>query len=189
VKKREIGPGTYLYPLPTLLVGAQVEGRPNYITIVYSGIIQHAPPMISVTMGKSHYTGVGIRASGSFSVNIPSEKMVEVTDCIGTYSSSQIDKCGLFKAFYGKLENAPMIEECPLNLECRLADTLDYGGQSITFVGEIVAVYAKKEALTKGFPDIEKIRPIIFSIHDNNYYSLGTLIGRAWQAGKGYTQR
>jgi len=184
--KKDIGPGIFLYPLPTVLVGALVEGKPNFITIVYCGIIQHNPPLISVTMGKSHNTSRGIKETGVFSVNIPSENMVKVTDHVGTYSSTQIDKSTLFHSFYGKLEKAPMIDECPLTLECTVIDTLDYGGRTLTYVGEIIKAYADEGVLTGGFPDIEKIRPILFSINDNNYYRVGPFLERAWFAGKDY---
>ncbi len=172
--------------MPVVLVGAHVNGKPNYLTIAYCGIAQHVPPMISVTMGKHHYTNAGIKENGTFSVNIPSEDMVEVTDYVGIHSGRKIDKSTLFEHFYGILKTAPMIRECPLNLECRLVQTVDFQGSNELFIGEIVEVYADERFLTDDLPDIRKIRPMVFSMHDNNYWKIGQHIGRAWKIGKDY---
>lgn len=186
MEKREIGAKTYLYPMPTVLVGATVAGKPNYLAVAYIGIAQHAPPMISFALGKSHYTNAGIREARTFSVNIPSEDQVAVTDYCGLVSGNRVDKSALFTNFYGKLKTAPMIAECPLNLECRLVQALDYGGINELFVGEIVETYAEEKYLTDGLPDIRKIRPIVFSMHDNNYWRIGEHLGKAWSVGRKY---
>ena len=182
--KVRLAPRTFLYPMPTVLVGANVNGKPNYITIAYCGIAQHSPPMISLASSRLHYTNAGIRENGTFSINIPSEHMVEVTDFIGLNSGKDIDKSVLFENFYGTLNTAPMIKECPLNLECRLVETVDLKGANELFIGEIVGAYAGDRYLTNGLPDITKIKPIVFSMHDNNYWALGRHLGSAWKIGK-----
>lgn len=184
MEKRRIGAKTFLYPMPTVIVGATVGGKPNYITIAYCGIVQHAPPMVAVTLGKSHYTNAGIRESRSFSVNIPSEEMVELTDYCGIVSGNKVDKASLFTTFHGMLGNAPMIRECAVSLECRLVQMLDYGGTNELFIGEIVETYADESVLSHGLPDIRKLRPIIFSMHDNNYWKIGDHLGKAWSVGR-----
>ncbi len=184
--KREIGAKTYLYPMPTVLVGAAVGGRPNYLAVAYIGIAQHAPPMIAFALAKTHYTNAGIRETGTFSVNIPSEDQVAVTDYCGLVSGSRVDKSALFTNFYGKLKTAPMIAECPLNLECRLVQALDYGGINELIVGEIVETYAEEKVMTDGLPDIRKVRPFVLSMHDNNYWKIGEHLGKAWSAGKAF---
>ena len=181
--KKKIGANTYLYPMPTTIVGANVNDKANFVTIAYCGIIQHRPPMLAVSLGKIHYTNAGLKENRTFSVNIPSEDMVEITDYIGMNSGKTIDKSRLFEIFYGKLETAPMIKEAPLNLECKLIKVLDFDGNSEVFLGEIVEAYAKEEILTNGLPDIKKLKPIIFSMHDNNYWQVGEHIGKAWQIG------
>ena len=186
MNKTKIGAKTFLYPMPAVLVGAQVDGKPNYLTVAYCGIVQHSPPMIAVTLGRSHHTNQGIRANGTFSVNIPSSGMAEVTDYVGLYSGAKVDKTALFQNFYGQLETAPMIGECPLNLECKLVKTVDFGGMNEIFIGEIVEAYAVEGILTDGLPDIKKLNPIVFSMHDNNYWAVGEHLGRAWSIGKGY---
>ena len=76
--KVEVGARNCLYPLPTTLVGALVDGKPNYITIAHVGIMDLGS--VSLGMNKIHYTNGGIKANGTFSVNIPSVKMVKKPD-------------------------------------------------------------------------------------------------------------
>ena len=144
--------------------------------------------MVSLASNKFHYSNAGIKENGTFSVNIPSEDMVKITDFVGLNSGQNLDKSTLFEHFYGKLKTAPMIKECPLNLECELVTTVDLKGQNELFIGQIVGAYAEEKYLTNGIPDITKIRPIIFSMHDNNYWRLGDHLGKAWNIGKGFVK-
>jgi flavin reductase (DIM6/NTAB) family NADH-FMN oxidoreductase RutF len=183
-EKKAIGARNFLYPMPTILLGAYVNGKPNYLTVAFCGIVQVSPPMIAVTLGKMHYTNEGIRENHCFSVNIPSRHMVEVTDYCGMVSGKKSDKSKIFETFCGKLEKAPMIRECPVNLECRLVDILDFGSANEVFIGEIVESYAEERYLCNEIPDIKKIEPIVFSMYDNNYWGIGEHLGKAWSIGK-----
>ncbi len=183
MEKLEIGAKTFLYPMPTTLVGANVRGKPNYLTVAYCGIINHTPPLISVALGKTHYTNIGIKENGTFSINIPSEELVKITDYCGLVSGHKVDKSELFEVSYGKLKSAPMIRECPLNLECKLIQTLEFPMEEV-FIGEIVEAYSEDQFLSKGLPDIKKMNPIVFSMHDNNYWKVGEHLARAWNIGK-----
>lgn len=184
--KKTIGARNYLYPMPTVLAGAIVNDKPNFITVAYCGIVQNKPPMIAIALGKMHYTNIGIKQNKQFSICLPSESMLEVTDYIGIYSGKQVDKSELFNVFYGTLDKAPMIDECPLTMECKLIDALDYGGTSDIFIGEIIQVYTSDEYITEGLPDIKKLKPIAFSMYDNNYWSIGNHLGKAWLVGKDF---
>ncbi|MBP1706368.1 MAG: putative NADPH-flavin oxidoreductase [Chloroflexi bacterium] len=184
--KISIQPRTYLYPMPAVLVGALVNGKATYVTIAYCGIVQRLPPMISVASNKAHYTNIGIRENRTFSVNIASEEMAQVTDYVGIYSGKTTDKSTLFENFFGTLKTAPMIQECPLNLECRLVQTVDVSGGNDIFIGEIVGVYAEEKYLTNGAPDVNKIRPLIFSMPDNHYWKFGDCLAPAWSIGKSF---
>ncbi len=186
MEKISIKPSTYLFPMPTTIVGANVNGKPNYLTIAYCGTVQADPPMLSVASNRHHYSNAGIRENRTFSINIPSECMVEIADYIGIYSGRNIDKSVLFDCFYGELITAPMIRECPLNLECRLVQVVDIPGRDELFIGEIMHIYCSEEYMTGGLPDINKIRPIIFSFGDHKYWKLGEYLGQAWSVGKGF---
>lgn len=184
--KKSIGPGTYLYPMPAVIIGANVDGKPNYLVVAWCGIIHDGPPMLAICLGKSHYTNAGIKQNGTFSVNIPSSSMAEVTDYVGTYSGNKVDKSEVFDVFYGKLETAPMISECPMSLECKLVQTIDYGSSEEIFIGEIVDCFVDEDCLTDGEPDTDKLDPITFTMGDLVYRKLGEPIGKAWNIGKNY---
>jgi flavin reductase (DIM6/NTAB) family NADH-FMN oxidoreductase RutF len=184
--KKSFGAQTFLYPMPAVIVGTLVKGKPNFNTIAYVGIAQSKPPMIAISMDKGRFTHRGIVENRTFSINIPSEEMVAVTDYIGIYSGFKVDKSNLFKLFYGELHTAPMIEECPVNMECELVEKIDFGGKNDLLVGKIVQSYAEEQLCTEGFPDIRKISPFVFTRHDHNYWKIGEHLGRAFSIGESY---
>ena len=179
--KVDIGAKNCLYPLPTTLVGALVDGKPNYITIAHVGIIDHVS--VSLGMGKIHYTNAGIKANGTFSINIPSMKMIKKTDYCGLFSGNKENKASLFKTFFGKLKTAPMIEECAINMECELVKTVDFPNHDV-FVGKIVNTFCDEAVLSGGSVDFGKVEPILFVMNDRSYWSLGKRIAKAWDVGK-----
>lgn len=182
--KQKLGGINALYPTPTVLVGAVVNNKPNFITIAHIGIVNHATPhLISLSMGKPHYTNPGIKENKAFSVNIPSENLVVETDYAGLVSGKKIDKSGLFEIFYGELEKAPMISECALNMECRLYDIYDTPTHDL-FIGEIVQTYADESVLTDGKIDLAKVKPLLFDMNSVKYWSVGNAIAKCWNAGK-----
>lgn len=189
MEKKKLGAHPYLYPLPMVLVGANVNGKANYITVAYCGVVQHKPPLISVTLSKPHLTNKGIEESKSFSVNIPNTRMMRVTDFIGIYSGRKIDKSKLFTNFYGELGSAPMIQEAPVNIECKLKDVLDYQGSCKTYIGEIVETYSEKKFMKNGLLYMPKIDPFVFSIHTNFFFNIGRKIGQGWFSGLKYKNK
>ena len=173
-----------LYPTPTVLAGATVNGRPNFITIAHIGIVNHARPhLISLSMGKSHYTNAGIKEHKAFSVNIPSEDLVVETDYAGLVSGKKTDKSALFETFTGELEFAPLIKACPLNMACRLYDIYDTPTHDL-FIGEIVQTYADESVLTGGKVDLAKLKPLLFDMSSAKYWSLGKVVAGCWSSGK-----
>jgi flavin reductase (DIM6/NTAB) family NADH-FMN oxidoreductase RutF len=189
MSKITLGAFPYLYPMPTIIVGALVDGQPNFITISYCGIVQHQPPIVSITLIDRHHTNLGIKETGCYSINIPNTRMLKITDYLGIRSGDSIDKSKLFTVFYGKLEQAPMITETPLNLECRLVKTVDMGSNCEIYFGEIVESYSEAKYLRNGHPFIKKLDPILFSINSNNYFKVGRKLGPAWKIGLGYNPK
>jgi flavin reductase (DIM6/NTAB) family NADH-FMN oxidoreductase RutF len=179
--KKELGPRLCLYPLPVVLVGSTVEGRPNFMTVAHVGVIdmQH----LSVSLGRIHYTNAGIRENGCFSVNLPSEDMVRETDFCGLASGRKVDKAARFTLFYGQTEKAPMIEGCPLTMECRLAQTLEMPNHDV-FIGEVVGTWCDEDCLKGEKIDYGALRPILFTMDDKGYRRLGERFADAWGAGK-----
>ncbi len=181
--KSEIGKGRIFYPMPCSLVGANVAGKPNYLTVAWFSMVNPEPPYLAVAMNKAHYTNAGIKENGTFSVNIPSAQMAEETDYCGMVSGRKADKATLFETFYGKLKTAPMIQECPFSVECRLVQTVDMPAEEL-FIGEIVTAYCSEECLSEGEPDLKKMNPFLLIMPDRKYFTLGKEIGPAWGMGK-----
>ena len=179
--KKELGGKNCLYPMPVTLVGANVNGKPSYITSAHVGIMDFSH--ICLSMGKIHHANEGIKDNGTFTVNIPSTRLVKETDYRGLASERKSDNGAPFNAFYGKLETAPMILECPLNMECRLVNTVDMPNHDI-FIGEIVESYCDEEYLVEGSVDFSRVNPIIFAMYSPFYFRLGEQFARAWNVGK-----
>lgn len=178
--KKQLGAKNCLYPLPTVLVGAQVNGKPNFIAMAHVGIAD--PGSISMGMSKSHFTNQGIKENGTFGVNIPSTKLMKETDYCGLVSGKKEDKAKMFKVFYGALKTAPMIEECPINMECELTHTFDFESHDI-FVGKVVETYSDEDVLDSGVINFAKVDPLLFVMNDRGYWSLGRRLGSAWSVG------
>ncbi len=188
MNKIELGPKAFLYPMPVTLVGANVDSKPNFLTIAFCGIVNAQPPIISVSLNKRHFTHRGIKESGTFSVNIPSADMVKITDYCGIVSGHEVDKSGLFEVFYGKLGTAPMIRECPINLECRLVDVIDFEIDT-AYIGEIVEAYTEPQYMNNGKLDIARVDPMVFATHERGYWKVGEYIGQAWKIGSEFKAR
>jgi flavin reductase (DIM6/NTAB) family NADH-FMN oxidoreductase RutF len=183
MNKVKLGAHPYIYPMPTVIVGTQVDGIPNFITVSYIGVVQHMPPMVSITLVDGHYTNDGIKKTGTFSINIPNTRMLVITDFIGMNSGLIVDKACLFDIFYGELQNAPMISETPLNLECKLIQTINLNNGNSIYIGEIIQTYSSKKYVRRGYPYMKKLDPILFSINSHSYYNVGRRIGWAWKEG------
>ena len=187
MKKLKIGANNALYPSLTTIVGAEVDGNPNWITIAHVGIMNRAsgdiPGYLSIGVSKSHYTNKGIHEHGEFSINIPSQALMEQTDYVGLVSGATVDKSDLFTVEQGELEHAPLIKECPVSMELRLHQTVPIGQHEV-FIGEIINTYINESCLTNNKPDLEKIDPILFDFMQIDYWSLGKRTGKPWHAGK-----
>ena len=184
--KVAIGARTLLYPLPTVLVGANVDGKANFSAYAWCGIVNSSPPMLSVAFQHHRHSLKGIKQNGTFSVNIPSVELVKETDYCGLVSGRETDKVAdcKFNIFYGKLTNAPLINECPVNLECHALHILNLGSHEMV-VGQIEEVYVTDSCLTDGEPDVTKIKPFLWVFRPTNqYWEFGKPIGDAFSIGK-----
>ncbi len=179
--KEKIGGVNALYPTPTTLVGASVGGKPNFITIAHIGImtLNH----ISLGIAKAHYTNAGIKENKTFSVCLPSENLVKETDYCGIMTGKNTDKAALFDVFYGELETAPMIRECPVCMECKLAGIVDFPHHDV-FVGEVIQTHADESVLSDGKIDIARLKPLLFDMSSKKYWALGGEVAKCWSIGK-----
>jgi flavin reductase (DIM6/NTAB) family NADH-FMN oxidoreductase RutF len=184
--KTLMGPQTLIYPMPALLVGANVDDKPNFMAVGWGGIVNGEPPMISVALRHQRYTLKGIKQNMTFSVNIPSTSLVKETDYCGIISGTKVNKAKVcrFKVFYGKLNNAPLIEQCPVNLECKVMHILDLGSHSLV-IGRIEETHVSDSCLTDGKPDVNKIKPFSYTTAPaSQYQALGEVVAKAFSIGK-----
>jgi flavin reductase (DIM6/NTAB) family NADH-FMN oxidoreductase RutF len=181
--KQKLGVFNALYPLPTTLVGALVGGKPNFITIAHVGVLTLGEPeCVSLGINKSHYTNAGIKENKNLSINIPSQDLVQETDYCGLVTGKNTDKAAIFEVFYGELETAPMIAQCPVNMECRLYDVVDFPNHDL-FICEIVQTHVDESVMSEGKVDISKIKPLLFDMPRKRYWTLGPDIAGCWNVG------
>ena len=131
MEKITVGPMPYMSVMPTVLVGANVKGKPNYMTAAWATVACMAPPMVCVALNKERYTVKGIEENRTFSLNVPSVKQVVEADHCGLVSGTNEDKSKVFRSYYGTLKTAPLAEECPVNIECRLFKSVDCGSHRL----------------------------------------------------------
>ena len=182
--KKNIGARTFLPTMPIALVGTSSKGKPNYMAAGFVGGLNIKPPIVAIGINQKHQTRIGIDENQAFSVNFPTADMVEIVDYCGLVSGRTTDKTELFKTFYGDLESIPMIEECPINLECKLKQQIDFGFD-VAFFGEIINVYVNEDVLTENKVDMVKVNPLVYA-GDGQYYKLGEKLGSGWSIGKNF---
>lgn len=182
MQKVRIDNNAFVYPMPMVLVGAVVEGRPNFMAVGWVSRVETRPPLIAVALG-AHHTNQGIAEHQAFSVNIPGIELIKAVDYCGLVSGKRVDKSALFEVFSGELEHAPMIQQCPLTMECRLVQSVPLPRHTL-FIGEIVAAYCAENYLTDGKPDVKKIQPFTLTMPDNRYWTVGEYAGKAWGIGR-----
>jgi flavin reductase (DIM6/NTAB) family NADH-FMN oxidoreductase RutF len=177
-----------LLPSPVLVVGTYgPDGKPNIMTAAWGGIACSKPPCISVSLREATLTYHNIKQAQAFTVNIPSEKYFKEADFVGLVSGREHDKFKETNLTPGKskLVNAPLVEEFPYSLECKLVRQVELGLHTM-FVGEIVGMVAESEVLSaRQVPDIEKVRPMLWgSFGTMAYYGVGDKLGPAFSVGK-----
>ncbi|MCF8062667.1 MAG: flavin reductase family protein [Deltaproteobacteria bacterium] len=185
--KTSFGPRTLLYPAPALIVGTYDKVmKPNGMTAAWSGICCSKPPCVYVSLRKATYTHGNIVERKAFTLNIPSEEMLEKVDYFGMASGREEDKFAVtgLTPVQSELVDAPYVEECPMVLECRLKETVELGLHT-QFVGEVLDVKADESVLGEdGVPDMGKVKPLVFAPESRGYYGLGAFLGRAFSVGK-----
>jgi flavin reductase (DIM6/NTAB) family NADH-FMN oxidoreductase RutF len=167
--------GNILNPLPVALIGTLIDGRPNYCIVGYIAPFNFGRH-IFFSLYKKRYTWVGIDANKTFSVNLPSDEMMKEVNICGSKSGRDFDKSELFHNFYGELKSAPMIQECPFTMECKVTDIIDYDPNR-GIIGEVMKSYVSPELIEEGVVNMQKAHLIMWTTAgDFSYYRLGEKI-------------
>ena len=171
-------PGTFLYPLPAIMVSCGDMEKSNIITVAWTGIINTDPAMVYISVRPSRYSYNMIKESGEFVINLTTKELAYATDWCGVKTGAKVDK---FKEINltkekGKFVKCPMIKESPVSVECKVKEIRELGSHHM-FVAEVLAINADEKYIDeKGAFDISKCDLIAYS--NGNYYSLGKKIGR-----------
>jgi flavin reductase (DIM6/NTAB) family NADH-FMN oxidoreductase RutF len=181
--KRTIGAVPYLYPVPIVLVGATVEGRPNFATVGDCAIMGIRPAVVAISLGEAAYTTRGIVETGSFSINIPSTEMLPLVDHFGMVSGAEVDKSKLVALHPGTIPGVPLVVACPVNLECNVVEECAIEHRRI-FVARVVETHVDERFVTETdggvrIASLPELDPILYAL-DNRYYSVGRAIGTGY---------
>jgi len=170
--------GNMLYPLPAVMVSvADSNGKPNIITIAWVGTVCSNPPMVSISVRPERYSYNIIKETGEFVINLTTKELAYATDYCGVKSGRDVDKFAEMKLTPIKAEfvKAPLIEESPVNIECRVTQIVPLGSHDM-FIAEVLAVHAdEKYKDEKGKFCLEKAEPIVYS--HGEYLTCGEKIG------------
>lgn len=173
--KKNLGSLLALYPKPMTVVGAEVEGRVNWLVVGHTGIIGH--DRILVSMNKNHYTNRRIRKSGKLSINLVSRDMLPKADYVGSVSGASVDKSGVFEYHWGE-NGTPVIDASPLTMECDVVDIYETEGFD-NFICSIANTYANPEVLDEnGKLDYTRLKPVLFEFPTYSYIATGEIIGK-----------
>ena len=167
--KESLEPQTALAPIPAVMVSCSDGQRDDIITIAWTGVINSEPPLVYISVRPTRYSYDILRQSKEFVINLPSEDLVWQTDFCGTKSGREVNKfqeAHLTKEA-SKVVKAPSIQECPVNIECRVKEIKELGSHHM-FIGEIVHVNAEESLLVNGKLDLTKAN--LLSYFGSTYY-------------------
>lgn len=171
-------PGTFLYPLPAVMVSCGDMEKSNIITVAWTGIINTDPAMVYISVRPSRHSYNMIKESGEFVINLTTKDLAYATDWCGVKTGEKVDKFKEMKLTKEKAKfvNCPMIKESPVSVECKVKEIRELGSHHM-FVAEVLAINADEKYIDeKGAFDISKCDLIAYL--NGNYYSLGKKIGK-----------
>jgi len=170
----------FLFPAPVLLLSTSGgDGAVNIMTVAWAGVACGTPPMVSVAIRQERYSYVLIRETGEFVLNVPSAALLRAADFCGSVSGADVDKWvqAHLTPIPGVKVQAPMIQECPLNLECVVRNSVVLGSH-VLFIAEVVAVHADEQVVQDGVVVAGRIAPLAYDPFGGDYWSLKEVVAR-----------
>lgn len=174
-EKKNIGSLLALYPKPMTVVGAEVDGKVNWLVVGHTGIIGH--DRILVSMSKSHHTNQGIKESKKLSINLVNREMLPKADYVGSVSGTSVEKSNVFEYHWGE-NGTPVIDASPLTMECDVVDIYETEGFD-NFICSVANTYAAPDVLdADGKLDYTRLKPVLFEFPTYSYIATGEVIGK-----------
>lgn len=171
-------PGTFLYPLPAVMISCGTMEKSNIITVAWTGILNTNPAKVYISVRPTRYSYELIKNSGEFVINLTNKQLARATDWCGVKTGAKVDKFKEMKLHKEKANfvKCPMIKESPVSVECRVTEVKELGSHHM-FVADVLAINADEKYIDeKGAFDISKCDLIAYS--NGHYYSLGKKIGK-----------
>ena len=171
-------PGTFVYPIPAVMVSCGDFENSNIITVAWTGILNTNPAMVYISVRPERYSYNLIKESGEFVINLTTESLAYATDWCGVKSGANVDKFKEMKLTKQKANfvKCPMIEESPVSVECKVKEIKELGSHHM-FVAEVLAINADDKYIDeKGGFDISKCNLMAYA--NGGYYPLGKKIGK-----------
>ena len=170
-------PGTFIYPIPAVMVSCGNMDKSNIITVGWTGILNTNPPIVYISVRPSRYSYNLIKESKEYVINLTTKDLVRAVDWCGVKTGEKLDK---FKEMQLHKEKAnfvkcPMIKECPVSIECKVIEEKDLGSHTV-FISEVLAINADEKYINeKGAFDISKCDLISYA--NGGYYAMGKKLG------------
>lgn len=170
--------GTFIYPLPVVMVSCGDMENSNIITVAWTGIINTDKPMCYISVRPERYSHNIIEKTGEFAINLTTKSLAYATDWCGVKTGAKVDK---FKEIHltkekGKFVKCPLIKESPVSIECKVKEVKHLGSHDM-FVAEILSIDADEQYIDKkGAFDITKCDLITYA--NGKYFTLGKQVGK-----------
>ncbi len=171
-------PGTFIYPLPAVMVSCGKNENANIITVAWTGVINTNPAMVYISVRPERYSYHLIKQTKEFVINLTNRKLAYATDWCGVKTGAKVDKFKEMKLTKQKAQfvSCPLISESPVSIECRVKQIKKMGSHDM-FLAEVLSIDAAKQYIDeKGYFSIEKCDLISYS--NGNYYTMGKPIGK-----------
>ena len=180
IRKRTLRGGNMLNPTPVVMVscGSTLDEY-NIITIAWAGTVCSDPPMCSISVRPERHSYNIIKKEGSFVINLVNKQLASYADWCGVRSGRKYNKfmeTGLTPVRATKV-NAPMIEESPVNLECKVTQIIPLGSHDM-FLAEVVAVHVNEKLFSPKTDAIDLLRADLVTYSHGHYYTLGDILGK-----------
>lgn len=170
--------GTFIYPIPAVMVSCGTMEESNIITVAWTGILNTNPAMCYISVRPERYSHNIIKENGEFAINLTTKQLAYATDWCGVKSGRDVDKFREMKLTkeIANVIKAPLIKESPVSVECKVKEIVPLGSHDM-FVAEIVAIDADEKYIDeKGAFDIGKCDLIAYA--NGGYYPLESKIGK-----------
>ena len=173
--KKELKGSTSLVPCPVVLLSVKGKDKPNIITLSWAANVCSDPPSVAVGIRPNRHSYNMVKEAGEFVLNIPGKDQFDASKFCGSKSGRDFDKfkeCGLTAKQASKID-APLIDECPINLECKTTEIVNVGAHDL-FIAEVVAVHLDENVLDdRGRFDASKANMFVYLPLNGQYWAIG----------------